>query len=216
MASIPLSHQAPVVNITSPTGPIFAGTTNPNEEIFDLGTRYYAGTLLLPIPPCAKGTYTIFHKIDETFGQPQYDKSIPIEAYVTGVLEIPIGSCCTDFTSPSSATCTPNVSAGECDALSSSNLHHFRPDVDCSTPCEVECVTAADCDDGLFCNGAETCVDTHCVPGQPPCGLGAVCNDELNVCTMEPVPTVSQWGLAILALVLLIAAKVAFRKQVMN
>src|SRR5690606_27213938 len=28
---------------------------------------------------------------------------------------------------------------------------------------------AADCDDGLYCNGVELCVDALCVPGTPPC-----------------------------------------------
>ena len=32
-----------------------------------------------------------------------------------------------------------------------------------------ECVTAADCDDGLFCNGDESCVGEACQPGTDPC-----------------------------------------------
>jgi len=212
------ADQFPAVNIVSLTGPIFGATTSPQTEIFDEGIRYYTGTLVLPIPPCAKGTYTIGHVLgspgaQETFFQDQAQPAnyTPVAALVTGVLEIPIGSCCTDFTVPSAGTCTEGVTVGECNALASTNLHIFRPNADCTTPCEVECVDDADCDDGLFCNGAETCVDTHCIPGQPPCGLGNVCNEDLKICTMEPVPTVSHWGLTIIALGLLIAAKIGSR-----
>ncbi len=66
------------------------------------------------------------------------------------------------------------------------------------------CTTNADCDDGVFCNGAETCnVDTgECVPGQPPCEArlcveeegvclecleDADCPDDGNFCTGDPV-----------------------------
>ncbi len=43
-------------------------------------------------------------------------------------------------------------------------------------PCSetLGCVTDAQCDDGLFCNGAETCDEGHCRPGIP-----AACNDGL-------------------------------------
>ncbi len=33
----------------------------------------------------------------------------------------------------------------------------------------VECLNAAACDDGQFCNGVEQCVNGMCVPGTPPC-----------------------------------------------
>ncbi len=39
------------------------------------------------------------------------------------------------------------------------------------------CATAADCDDGIFCNGVETCVDKTCQPGTNPCpDDGIFCN----------------------------------------
>ena len=34
------------------------------------------------------------------------------------------------------------------------------------------CVTDADCDDGLFCNGVESCVDSECEAGTSPCDDG--------------------------------------------
>jgi hypothetical protein len=63
---------------------------------------------------------------------------------------------------------------------------------DCAT-----CAVSADCDDGLFCNGAETCdtVIGQCLPGTPPtCALGSAdpqCNvatcDQLFGCVAIPV-----------------------------
>jgi uncharacterized repeat protein (TIGR01451 family) len=43
----------------------------------------------------------------------------------------------------------------------------------------LECTLDSDCDDGLFCTGAETCVANECVPGADPCLGGDVCG---NVC----------------------------------
>jgi len=41
------------------------------------------------------------------------------------------------------------------------------------------CTDDPDCDDGLYCNGAETCVTGACQPGTPiDCGDGVVCTDD--------------------------------------
>ncbi|MBI1826213.1 MAG: IPTL-CTERM sorting domain-containing protein, partial [Planctomycetes bacterium] len=271
MAADTLSDQFGVAAIVSPTGPNFAATANPGTEIFDEGIRYYTGTLLLPVPACARGTYTIRHKADETFAQDQAQPwgGPPIAALVTGVLEIPMGSCCTDFTTPSAATCTAGVTVGECNAMSSSNLHIFRDGVDCTTPCGVECVTATDCDDqklctadsctsdgqcvhthtdavcndgvacttdvclaasdmcvhtlvdavcddGLYCNGFEFCTATGCENGDAPCSFGETCDETSDSCGLMPIPTVSQWGIAVLAIMLLIAAKVGLRRPIQS
>ncbi|MGB2984686.1 MAG: PKD domain-containing protein, partial [Phycisphaerae bacterium] len=50
-------------------------------------------------------------------------------------------------------------------------------------PCSVD----ADCDDGLFCNGAETCVDDHCVDGTWPCTGDEICDERNDVCIVIPV-----------------------------
>ena len=42
-----------------------------------------------------------------------------------------------------------------------------------------ECAVDADCNDGRWCTGQETCVNTACVPGMPPC-------DDANICTSDP------------------------------
>jgi hypothetical protein len=76
----------------------------------------------------------------------------------------------------------------------------------------VGCSSNADCDDGLFCNGAETCANSICQTGTPPscsddglfcngtelcdeindtcghsgdpCGVGTTCNEEQNRCML--------------------------------
>jgi len=49
-----------------------------------------------------------------------------------------------------------------------------------------ECVVNADCDDGLFCNGAETCSSGTCQAGSDPC-LGGTCDEGTNSCPATPV-----------------------------
>jgi hypothetical protein len=40
------------------------------------------------------------------------------------------------------------------------------------------------CDDGLYCNGVELCIDDACIPGDPPCA-GDSCDEELQACICE-------------------------------
>ena len=46
-----------------------------------------------------------------------------------------------------------------------------------------ECAAHADCDDGLFCNGAEQCVDGWCADAsQGACGEGSYCDEDTDQC----------------------------------
>ncbi len=55
------------------------------------------------------------------------------------------------------------------------------------------CSQDADCDDGLWCNGQERCIDGRCRPGEPvdcshagdACNAG-VCDEQADACTTEP------------------------------
>jgi hypothetical protein len=47
-------------------------------------------------------------------------------------------------------------------------------------PCP-ECVTNAECDDGLYCNGVETCQDGACLAGTAPCDA-AHCVEATDAC----------------------------------
>ncbi|GJM25178.1 MAG: hypothetical protein DHS20C16_15930 [Phycisphaerae bacterium] len=47
------------------------------------------------------------------------------------------------------------------------------------------CGVAAECDDGLYCNGVEDCIAGICSAGTPPCGEGAaVCNEDTDTCAV--------------------------------
>jgi endonuclease I len=50
-----------------------------------------------------------------------------------------------------------------------------------------ECSIPADCDDGLFCNGVESCSGGgSCQSGTPPCAAPLSCNESLDVCSAPP------------------------------
>jgi len=59
----------------------------------------------------------------------------------------------------------------------------------------VDCIVDSHCDDGLFCNGAETCVSRFCVAGVDPCP-GEFCEESIDACISGncPSPVVSGVG----------------------
>lgn len=76
----------------------------------------------------------------------------------------------------------------------------------------VHTINHAQCDNGLYCDGQEQCdLTLGCLSGTPPCAPDLVCNEETDTCGRPTIPTVSDWGIVILALVLLIESKVRFR-----
>lgn len=50
------------------------------------------------------------------------------------------------------------------------------------------CATSEDCDDGLFCNGYETCDGGTCGEGVAPCDENQICNENSDVCSGTPGP----------------------------
>jgi len=46
----------------------------------------------------------------------------------------------------------------------------------------AQCATDDYCDDTLFCNGRETCVDGSCQAGAAPCGIGETCDEDTGSC----------------------------------
>ena len=44
----------------------------------------------------------------------------------------------------------------------------------------------AQCDDGLFCNGSETCTPTGCAAGAPPCADASLCDENADTCLSSP------------------------------
>jgi hypothetical protein len=79
--------------------------------------------------------------------------------------------------------------------------------------CTHVAVDAA-CDDGLWCNGFEFCsVQLGCQDGPDPCEADQVCDEVKDQCEPGTIPTVSTWGMVILALLLLTGAKVYFGRR---
>jgi len=52
----------------------------------------------------------------------------------------------------------------------------------CVIPSPDECETSADCDDGVFCNGAEACEAGTCVQGDLPCADDQLCREAREQC----------------------------------
>ncbi|MFC1510585.1 S8 family serine peptidase [Candidatus Omnitrophota bacterium] len=50
---------------------------------------------------------------------------------------------------------------------------------------EPECRDDADCDDGLFCNGVETCANGFCRSGENPCPANETCDEDSQQCLPE-------------------------------
>ena len=66
----------------------------------------------------------------------------------------------------------------------------------------TDCAVDADCDDGLFCTGAESCIDGFCaaVSACPPAingcvQVGAICDEETDTCLDEPDDSLCDNGL---------------------
>ena len=51
---------------------------------------------------------------------------------------------------------------------------------------EPECVSNADCQDGIFCNGFERCIQGTCLASNPPCGNG-LCDEARDICAPPPL-----------------------------
>ena len=45
-----------------------------------------------------------------------------------------------------------------------------------------------DCDDDLFCNGPESCIEEECHPGEAPCTIEEICDEDTDTCV--PLPEV--------------------------
>ncbi len=54
-----------------------------------------------------------------------------------------------------------------------------------TNPCTAQCSIDPDCDDGLFCNGAETCSGGSCLPGAAVCTATCeYCNETTSACEL--------------------------------
>ena len=94
------------------------------------------------------------------------------------------------------ATCAGGSTRADCDDTDpitfpmAEERCDFR-DNDCDgtvdESCTMGCANDAACDDGIFCNGMETCQTGTCLPGTAvTCGVGMVCNETDGMCVTPP------------------------------
>ena len=143
----------------SPTGPLMGCVTDPAKEVADGGLRYYAGSVALGIPACARGRYIMNFSADETFFNDEQDpaQDIPIAQLIGGVLDIPIGRCCYNI-GLNSFGCLDNVTPGECDAQPGST-DFFEGQTCAGHSC---CSINADCNDNDACTIDKCFALDHC------------------------------------------------------
>ncbi|HKY64245.1 MAG TPA: vWA domain-containing protein [bacterium] len=99
-------------------------------------------------------------------------------------------SCSVDSCNPQDGQCSFDTSSCECDEASDCNDGNACTDNACV---QGECVYTNDngnsCDDGLFCNGTESCDAGECKHSGDPCAAGGECADscdeETNSCNDE-------------------------------
>jgi hypothetical protein len=170
----------------------------------DAGIEYYGATVVLDIPAGAKGKYTVNLDPDQTF---LYDTTVPelIEIPTlseTGfVVNILIGSCCDGRT----GACTDAVVQGACAGDQLTWTEAMLCD-EIDPPCAEH--TGACCDRDPFGGCTDDVTPAQCVCPTCEWSKGSVCT-ELE-CLVTPIPSVGEWGLVVLTLLLLTAAKVAF------
>ena len=93
------------------------------------------------------------------------------------------GSCNPVKDGPTCPDCLPSTCCG--DAICETPGETVE---NCPGDCQLAaCSADADCDDGLYCNGVETCLNGSCQSGLPPsCGSGKVCDEGLDACVAPP------------------------------
>lgn len=69
------------------------------------------------------------------------------------------------------------------------------------------------CSDDIFCNGAEVCdLLAGCISGTPPCLAPEDCVEENDACLSEMIPSVSDWGMIAMLLLILTAGTLLMRR----
>lgn len=189
----------------------FGFTCDLGEVPIDFAPSYF-GTLVLDVPVDAKGTYTIDFDETQTFLLPNCrlgECEYPIPYMPPALITVPCGRCCSGYAS-GDVECVDHVGIGEC---SNAADQVFTADEVCpqagGSEC-AECASDGNCADGLYCNGVEMCEGNVCGPGQPPCGVNEVCEEDRDYCSPR-IPAVSHWGMIILGLAVLVGAKLRWK-----
>ncbi|UCE58270.1 MAG: hypothetical protein JSU63_12600 [Phycisphaerales bacterium] len=204
-------------------------TLYPEED--DGDTRYYAGTLRIIVPESASGSYTLRLNTDPLYAilNASNGVSLPV-AVIHGRLTI-AGACCFPDGSCMSmgesecADAGGSYAPGGCEGDADGDGV-----VDACDPCPYD--DPDDSDGDGVCDSDDGCPDdpTKIDPGICGCGIDdnvdtdgdstPDCVDQcpgiddatFAPCDAEAIPTVSTWGLVIVALLLLIVAKVCLSR----
>ncbi len=105
-----------------------------------------------------------------------------VDLCTNGAVPCVAGQICdegSDICLPNGADCNANAIGDATDiagATSDDANSNGIPD-----ECDA-CVVDADCDDGAYCNGAESCDIDVCTNGAIPCDVGQLCDEEFDVC----------------------------------
>ncbi len=176
----------------------------------------YAGSLRLDVSSDSLGSFEIGFFPSNSFPRPssvmvdQYNAFIPRLGLIPARITIPVGRCCFDLADV--GDCWEDVPQPVCAAAPGPSFWDPTLDATCTEPC-VQCLDDSMCQDSLWCNGTEVCDALNlCQPAIPPCG-SAYCDEELDLCHSQSIPTVSVWGLMGLTLLLLTAAKICFARR---
>ena len=198
------------------------------------GSRAYLATVYYLVSDCAAGN---FEFVFENYSNPPSSSdgtsfqgnfmAIPLN-FTPLTFTVPIGSCCVDDVCAETVnefccaqndpearwfegrTCDDPVPCPEClsDAECDDDIECTIDSCNSDTGACVQLANHAFCDDGLFCNGQETCdLQAGCAAGIDPCAFGMDCDEATETCFVPPIPTISEWGLVILALLLVTGAK---------
>ena len=93
------------------------------------------------------------------------------------------GGCCLGMCGPVSLkVCTDGfLYSAFCPSGQSCN-YSSAPPIPWDVVCAAECTYDNDCDDGIFCNGTEMCLDGECVTGLSPCNADEQCDETMDQC----------------------------------
>lgn len=191
---------------------------NPDSPVIYTGIEKYCGTILLQIPSDAAGEFTINFKPGGgiTFLADENNNEIgPLVLLPATIIIAPppaYGACC-DHTRRG-GECTDNVAESIC--LATGEQMEFFPDQTCAATesaglCEEQagaCCVERICTDNV---AKSACASETWLMGVP-------CDDPeiAELCAEQPVspiPVISEWGLMILALLLLVGGKVYFGQR---
>jgi hypothetical protein len=188
--------------------------------------HYYCATHAFHIPADVRGTVTLEINLDpnRTFFKNPMADDVPIGDVFPGNIIMGTGSCCGITSEPLS--CADDVTIDECETLGGvfelggtcSGMDADGDGVDGTCdPCPSDFNDDSDgdgsCDSDDICPGADDFADDDGDTVPDGCDQCPGIDEIKFPDCLEPVPSVSAWGLVTLALLLLTAAKLSNRRH---